>query len=94
MSEIIGRRKFFSFFGAGIALAAGSELWLPYPTRPKDGESPFLSSDGNLVISLGAGELVMTAPAGWSWSSVPLIPTVMDCEIKRRGNGIQAAFWR
>lgn len=37
----ISRRKFFSFFGTGVALLAKPDLLLPQIYRPKDGELLF-----------------------------------------------------
>jgi hypothetical protein len=51
----VTRRKFFSFFGTGIAMLAKPDLFVPKREiyRPRDGEALFLSEDGNLVNAAG-----------------------------------------
>lgn len=46
---ILTRRKFFSFFGTGVVLAAKPELLLPTPYRPKEGEALFETTSRPII---------------------------------------------
>lgn len=61
---VLTRRKFFSFFGTGVALLAKPDLLLPMPPTPLDGEPLFGANrfgvTGSNVIAEARG-LVMDA---------------------------------